>query len=266
MSGASNAQKFPMISLTGEKTDAKVLNLRQNSKDFEFHQGTTLLFSIWCKYSGTDPNELALASYKDAVGKPGLFNESADGLVKESKDSGARTFLTHLADSMNVPNRDGLNVFQLMTQMDVKMEFTGFEIEDAKVKYELREKDLETVKSVNDILAEQDKERQVLMLGDNNIFDIPGFHNSSVYQTALFLAQQKAQKDAAQQQPGGMPGMPGQQAPQDPAAEAQQQGIQLTDKDQALLKQVQQKQGGNSMDNDLQAELQQNGGQPEEQE
>ncbi len=251
MSGPANASRFPMISLNGEKADAKVLNMRQNSKDFEFHQGTTLLFSIWCKLSGTDPNELSLATYKDAVGKPGLFNDTADGVVKESKDSGARTFLTHFADSMNVPNKDGMNIFQIITQMDLKLEFTGFEVEDAKVKAELRDKDLTTIKCVNDLLAEQDIERQELMLGDKNVYDVPGFYNPQIYQTVLFNAQQAMQK--AQ---GGMPGQPG--AEQDPAAQAQQQGVQLTDKDQGLLKKYQeQKSGKPSMNGELQDELQQ---------
>ena len=243
-SGANNYNRFPMISLTGEKTDAKWIGARGTSKDLEYHQFMTLLFSIFCQLSGTDPRELTLGAYSDAVGKSSLFGESTDGVVKESKDVGARTFLYHLADCLNTPSKAGVNIFKAITGLDIKLRFTGFEVEDKKLKSDLITKELQSTKSINDLLAERDEEKEELLLGSVNIYDIKGFQNPQIYQSVLFNAQQQAQQ--AQQQ---------QQAP----PEAEQQGGQeegqpegLTDKDRALMEKYQ---GQASIDENLKKEM-----------
>lgn len=253
--GATNTNRYPMMSLSGDKSDAKWIGTRGNSKDVEFHQFMTLLFSVFCQLSGTDPREVSMGSYGDAIGKSTLFSESTDGIVKQSKDAGAQTFLEHLADSLNSPNKDGKNVFQIITSMDVRLEFTGFSVEDLNAKAQLIEKELASTKSINDLLALDDVEKKTLMLGDKNVYDVTGFHNPQIYQTLLFNAQQQAQQQAQQaQQTQGAPmgGMP-QGAPQDGE---QPQG--LTDKDKALMSKF--SQGGqdeNNIDNELQTELSQ---------
>lgn len=198
--GVGGANRFPMISLTGEKADAKWVGVKGNSKDMEYHQFMTLLFSIFCQLSGTDPRELALGSYGDTVSKPTLFDESSDGLVKESRDIGAKTFLMHLADSLNSVDSKGKNIFQHLTGFDCKIEFTGFEVEDKKGKQELISKELQSTKSINDLLAQEDEEAQEFKLGDINIYDIKGLQNPQIFQALLFKAQSDAQEKASQQQ------------------------------------------------------------------
>jgi len=200
-SGASNASRFPAMALRGEKADGKWVGVRNNSRDAEYHQFMTLLFSIFCMLSGTDPRELSLGAYGDAVGQKSIFDEPTDGIVKESKDTGLKTFLQHFADSFNSPNKHGNNVCQEITKLDVKLQFTGFQIEDKKQKLEISKGKLATIQSVNDLLAEQDKERQELMLGDVNIFDVKGIQNPQIFQAVLFNAQQKSQQPQPGQQP-----------------------------------------------------------------
>ncbi len=262
-SGANNANRFPMISMTGEKSDVKWVGVRGNSKDVEYHQFMTLLFSIFCQLSGTDPKEVSMGSYADAVGKRGLFDESNDGVIKESRDAGARTFLSHLADSANTPNKHGVNIFQNITKMDVKLKFVGFEVEDKKAKSELMVKDLQSAKSINDLLAERDEEKQTLMLGDTNIYDVKGFQNPQVYQSVLFNAQQKMQKEAQLQQgqqngqmPGQEQGQPqGQEEPgQTDGQNAGQEEQTLTPEDEELRNRFSPKQK-TQLDNILQQEL-----------
>jgi len=229
--GSANQNRIPMISLNTEKGDLKWVSARGNSRDMEYHQFMTLLFSIFCQLSGTDPREVTLGSYGDAVGAKSLFQESTDGVVKESKDLGAKVFLQYLADSLNSPNKDGANIFKRVTGLDIMLSFEGFEIEDRKAKVEINSKLLTTTKSFNDLLAEEDKEKQELMLGDINVYDLPGFTNQQIYQTVLFNAQQKAQQEQMQQQM-----QPSGPAPQQGNEQGEQNGGQLTDKDKELLR------------------------------
>jgi hypothetical protein len=240
--GANNSSRFPLINIKGDRADVKWVGVRNNSRDMEYHQFMTLLFSIFCQLSGTDPRELALGSYGDAVGKSSLFSEPTDGIKRESKDVGARTFLTHLADSLNSPNKYGANIFQELTKMDVKIRFTGFEVEDASKKLEIKTKELSTTKSINDLLSEEDEEKQELKLGDVNIYDVKGFANPQVFQTLLFNAQQKQQQAQPPQQGMPMPEGAGEEMPPEEGQENQEneekhQGF--TDRDKELIKKYQ---------------------------
>jgi hypothetical protein len=252
MTGAGNANRFPMVSLKGEKGDAKWVNIRNNSREMEYHLWMTLLFSIWCQLSGTDPREISLGAHSDAVKSSSLTSENTDGIIKESKDIGAKTFLTHFEDALNTPGKAGQNIFQEYTGLDIRIKFTGFQILDKKLKYDIREKSLKTDTSINEILAEEDKEKYSLIVGGIDIFEVPALESQTVRQGLQALIQQNIQKEAAaaQQQTGaGVPGggqqQPGGGSPQagtDGAApdkggktpdEEQQQ--QYTDADRSLL-------------------------------
>lgn len=199
-SGPNNSNRFPAIALNSEKSDAKWVGIRGNSKDLEYHQFMTLLFTIFCQLSGTDPREVSLGAYADAVGKKSLFEESSDGVIKESKDQGAKTFLYHLADSLNTPMRSGINIFEQISGLPIKLKFEGFEIEDKKAKGELITHELSSIKSINDLLAQNDVEKQTFMVGDVNIYDMKAFTNPQVFQAVMYSAQQKAQQEQQQQQ------------------------------------------------------------------
>ncbi len=200
----TNPNRFPMIGLNGEKSDAKWVGVDGTSKDMEYHLWITLIFSIWCQLSGTDPRELSIGAHSDAVKGSSLNSESTDGIVKESNDKGAKTFLSHIQDSLNTPDSHGQNVFQQITGMDVELEFIGFEIEDKKMKYEIRKNELATTKSINQLLAEDDKDKQTLMIGDKNIYDIVGIGSTQLFQAIMSsIQQQQAQMGGGQLGVGG---------------------------------------------------------------
>jgi hypothetical protein len=94
-----------------------------------------------------------------------------------------------------------VNLFQEITNLPVKIQFVGFEIEDKKQKLELNSKRLATTDSVNDLLGEQDKEREEYMVGGVNIYDIKGISNPQIFQSVLFSLQQKALQAQQMQQP-----------------------------------------------------------------
>lgn len=233
MTGAGNTNRFPMVSLKGEKGDAKWINIRNTSREMEYHLWMTLLFSIWCQLSGTDPRELSLGAHADAVKSSSLSSENTDGIIKESKDIGAKTFLTHFEDSLNTPSSNGQNIFQELTGLDIKMRFIGFQMEDKKLKYEIRTKALETDTSLNEILAGEDKEKHSLIVGGIDLFELPALDNQTVRMGLQSIIQQNMQKEAqaaATAQAGGGSGA----AESGNDEEAQQQSP-YTEADKALL-------------------------------
>lgn len=252
-SGPQNNNRFPLASLRGEKGDGKWINFRGTSREMEYHLWMTLLFSIFCQLSGTDPREISLGAHADAIKNQSLSSENTDGIIKESKDVGAVTFLKYLENALNEPNKSGKNIFEELTKLPVKMRFVGFEIQDKKAKYEITQKELATVKSRNDKLAEEDQEKFTLMIdlggeeGKINYFDIPGSESNQLHQIIMGKIQQQAQVQMQQQQmqmqqaqAGGQPG--------------EGEGDQLTDADRELLQQYGDKEDVN-VDDKLKAEL-----------
>lgn len=237
INGTSGGHRIPMVSSKGEKGDAKWVGIGGSSKEMEFHLWATLLFSIYCQLSGTDPRELSLGAHTDAVGRKSMFEESSDGIIKESKDSGARTFLMHLEDAINSPDSYGRNIWQKITNLDVRLKFIGLEIEDKKAKLEATKLRLESDTSLNELLAADDKEKETLMVGDVNIYDVPAINNPSVYQAIQFNAQLKMQQEMQQPGMGAAPeeegAIPGEV---ETAAEDEEE---LTEADRALLEKFQ---------------------------
>ncbi|MHB8871958.1 MAG: hypothetical protein ACYC5G_05895, partial [Candidatus Doudnabacteria bacterium] len=240
MTGAGNTNRFPMISMKGEKGDAKWINIRSTSREMEYHLWMTLLFSIWCQLSGTDPRELSLGAHSDAVKSSSLSSENTDGIIKESKDIGAKTFLTHFEDSLNTPGKSGQNIFYELTGLDIKIRCVGFQILDKKLKYEIRSKSLESDTSLNEILAEEDKEKYSLVVGGIDLFDVPALDNPMIKQGLQAKIQQNIQKEAAEAQAQLQPGLGGGPAPQpgqeNQPTDGQQQEPQYTEADRELLK------------------------------
>lgn len=197
MQGAYNSNRFPAISLKGEKADAKWLSFRSNSREMEYHLWFTLLASLLCQFTGTDPREVSLGAHSDVIKKSSLNQESTDGIVKESRDSGARAFLIHLQEALNSSDKYGQNIFQQVTGLEIESEFYGFEVEDRKLKLEITEKELMTNRSLNEILASEDREKQNLSLqtpdGPINVYDVVAPNNEIVKSALTLLTQQQQQ-------------------------------------------------------------------------
>lgn len=243
INGTNNNNRLPMVDITQEKASGKpaeYIHFRPNSRDMEYHLWWSLLFSAWCQFSGTDPNEASMASHKDAIGKKGLFEDSPDGMIKESKDAGAKTFLAHLADTLNTPAPTyKKNIFQHITGLDIICDFIGLQIEDKKFKQEIYEKELKTTSSINELLAREDKEKFELKisLGDNqevNLFDIPALGHETVKAVIQGKMNAANQEKIAAQQASGATASPTPGA--EPAPDEQQiNENELTTSDKDLL-------------------------------
>ena len=217
-----------MIGLQGEG-DAKWVGVGGTSREMEYHLWVTLLFSIFCQLSGTDPREISMGAHSDAIKKQSIGQEKTDGIISESKDNGIRTFLSHIANSLNVPNKDGQNLFQELTGMDIEIDFIGLEIEDKKQKQEITKIKLDTELSINDILAENDVEKQTLDFGGQNIYDVKAIGNPSIMQALTAKNQEEIQKKQLEQQQAMQAGGEG-------GGEEGNGEEELTDEDKALLK------------------------------
>lgn len=245
INGTNNSNRMPIADITapeGKSGKPEYIHFRNNSRDMEYHLWASLLMSFWCQYSGTDPNEVSMSSHKDAVGKKSLFNDSVDGVIKESKDAGARTFLAHMADTLNTPSpKFSKNIFQHVTGLDIQCDFLGFQLIDKKMKYEIYEKSLKSTESLNDLRAKEDKEAYeiVIDLGEKkvNLFDIPGISNEAVKSFVQGQMQSAAQEKMAVQ--SATQTADGQAAPD----KQQLQTDELTDDDKNLLKEYGDKEG-----------------------
>jgi len=193
--GARNRWRVPVIALP-EKCDAKLLQFTQTSKDMEFFNWMSLMFTILCRLSGTDPEEISLASNRAVMSGKRLFEEGPTGIVKVSKDTGLKTFLAYIAQSLNTTD-----VIQELTgHDDWAIMFTGLEAKDEAKKFELIAKQLQTLKSVNDLRREEGDEEFELMVGEQNIYDLPGTGNPTFMQLIMTAIQGQGQENG-----GGLP-------------------------------------------------------------
>ena len=238
MSGAAQQKRLPIIGLP-EKGDAKWVPFHNSSREMEFYTGLTLFMSIVCALSGTDPNELGLANFQDAMKGKSLQEESKEGVWQKSKDTGLLTFLNHVENSHNVLMSSGTTIWEEITKMPVKLEFRGLAAEDAKLKAELNDKRLKIDTAINTILAEdgKDKAKYEIEIGEEklNIYDLPAISNPQVFQLIQSDIGRKIQEIQQQQQ------MEMQQQMAEQQGQAMEEGEgeepELTDRDRELIEQ-----------------------------
>jgi hypothetical protein len=213
MSGAANKRRLPIVGLP-EHGDAKWVSMHANNKDMEFYTGLTFFISIICGLSGTNPNELGIASFQDAMKGNRLNEANNDGVWKQSQDNGLKTFVNHMEAVSNSPAKDGRNIFEEVTKLPVRGVFKGLADEDLKAKNEINSKRLTIDTSVNEIRKEQGLKPAEYKIGEINIYDLVAVENSQI---ASFISQniqsqrqeeQQKQMMAQQQQATGEEGNP----------------------------------------------------------
>ena len=234
MTGVGNQQRLPIIGVP-EKGDVKWVNIHSSPKELEFYTGLTLFVSIVCALSGTNPNELGIASFQDAMKGNRLNEENKDGVWKQSRDNGLKTFLNHAENTLNTLTTSGTTIFEEITRLPVKIAFKGLADEDLKAKMNVNKQRIAVDTSINDIRKENGDEPAELMLGEINIYDMPAIDSTAIQSFIRMIGQQKQQQEAAankqQQTQQTQAGQPGQQD--------QQQGgeDQYSEKDRQLIEQ-----------------------------
>lgn len=197
MSGAAQQRRLPIVGLPKD-AKAEWVSIHNTAKEMEFYTGLTLFMSIVFALSGTDPNEVGLANFKDAIKTGGLNQPAADGVWKRSKDNGLITFLNHAEATLNTVLTDGKNVFEQATGLRVKAEFKGLAEEDVKEKVAVNKTRLEVATSINEVRKENGEEPAEYMIGETNIYDVVAVGNSGI--SAFLRADMQAKQQAEQQE------------------------------------------------------------------
>ncbi len=236
MSGAAQQRRLPIVGLPKD-AKAEWVSIHNTAKEMEFYTGLTLFMSIVFALSGTDPNEVGLANFKDAIKTGGLNEAAADGVWKRSKDNGLRTFLSHTEATLNTILTDGKNVFEQATGLRVKAEFKGLAEEDVKEKAGVNKARLEVATSINEVRKENGEEPAEYKIGETNIYDIVGISNAGV---AGFIRQDIQAKQQAEMQEQQMQAQQQAQAGQ----QAGQGEEEMTPADQELIAKYGQPEGG----------------------
>ena len=208
LSGAQNRHRLPVLGLP-ESGDAKFIPFNVNSREMEFHLWITLLFTILCQLSGTNPEEISMSSQQAAMTGKKLFDEKPDGILRVSRDNGLNTFLRYIESLINKSK-----VLQEMTGYNVKCKFNGLEQEDERVKIEVLNSKLASSASYNDVIEAEGGEKQQLIYGDLNIYDIKGVNSpmvgkvidAKIEQSRSEIEMRKQQMEQAAQQTQQMGG------------------------------------------------------------
>jgi len=226
MSGVANQRRLPIIGLP-EKGDAKWVNIHSTAKDMEFYTGLTLFISILCALSGTNPNELGIASFQDAMRTGGINEENKDGVWKQSKDNGLKTFISHMEGTLNRVNHDGVTVWEEIVKLPVRAVFKGLADEDQANKLKNNIERLKVNTSINEINVEDGKERVDVKIDGINFYDVPGINNPAISAaiTAAITRKQQVEDQAKEQA-----------AQAKEQANAQLNPAQPSDRDQELIK------------------------------
>ena len=177
-SGHKDKWKYPILG-TPKGVKPQFIKFHESSREMEDFLWMSTLFSIVCALSGLNPEDISLASQKNTLGKSKMFQqEEKGGAQYRSQDEGFRFFLGYVAEIINqskaVPEMTGID--------GLAWTWYGLDIEDEAKKKELEKLSLETTSSVNDLLKAQDKPTATLMIGDQNLYDLPGIGNTTIMQ------------------------------------------------------------------------------------
>ena len=191
MSGAGGKWKIPILPLSDTGKDVQWLNFNQSNRDMEFYKFIMFLTAIFAAICGIDIAEIGLRS--DSA-QNFISNDATDDKIRHSKDSGLGAILTFFEDYIN----------QIVSKISNRyvFKFAGYDLESEKDKLEIKKKELETFKSVNDVLKEYDKKPYELIVGGVNVFDIPGIQNQQIFQLVQSYIQDQQMKQQQKQQGG----------------------------------------------------------------
>lgn len=245
MQGAHNSRRFPIMGVP-QGGDGKWISMHGSNREMEFYTGMTFFISIVCALSGTQPAELGLPSFRDAMKGKSLNEESQDGLWRQSQDNGLKTFINHIEFGLNTPGQDNRNVFERMTGLPVKIAFDGLAAEDIEKVTADDMRRLQVDTSVNEIRARRKLPPATFMVKlaeglEVNLYDFPSIGNGNIAAFLRAEQQQTQQLEQAQFQTQMQQQAEQAQAEQAQAEPTETEGTEedeeLTARDRELLQQ-----------------------------
>lgn len=128
--------------------DAKVLPFLQTNRDMEYQKYMEFVGALTCSIMGVDSSELGLRLNQAQA----VLSENTDGKQIFSKNRGTREML----NGFNYIGNRFLKICGYDFAKDFVFRFNGLSTEDKNFEADLRKKNVETYKTVNEIRAEAD--------------------------------------------------------------------------------------------------------------
>lgn len=128
--------------------DAKILNMLPNNRDMEYHKYMEFTGALTCSIMGADSSELGLRLNQAQA----VLSENTDGKQIFSKNRGVREILNGFSYIANLFLKNSGYDFA----EDFVYRFNGMSTEDKDFEAELRKKNVETIKTVDEVRAEID--------------------------------------------------------------------------------------------------------------
>lgn len=176
-SGMRDKWKYPVVGVP-KGVEPKFIKFHETSRQMEDFMWISTLFTWMCHFEGIKPEDLSMSSNKNTLGKQRLFDKREEGQELKSQDAGLRGFLANIASTLN-----NSGIFEELSGIEgVGLIWGGLDVEDEAKKLDVDIKKLNTTSSINDLLVEADKEKQELMMGEVNIYDLAGIGNTQFMQ------------------------------------------------------------------------------------
>lgn len=128
--------------------DAKVLNLLPNNRDMEYQKYMEFTGALTCAIMGVDSSEIGLRLNQ----AQSVLSENQDAKQLFSKNRGTREMLNGFSFIVN----RFLKTSGFPFAKDWFFKFNGLNIEDKSFEADLRKKDVESIKTVDEVRAELD--------------------------------------------------------------------------------------------------------------
>jgi len=160
--------------------EAKVLNLLPNNRDMEYQKYMEFTGALTCSIMGVDSSEIGLRLNQ----AQSVLSENQDAKQVFSKNRGIREMLGGFAYIVN----KFLRISEFPFSDEWVFRFNGLSTEDKGFESDLRKKDVETVKTIDEVRASID------------LPPLPDGKGKIILSTVYMQAEQMAQQAAMQQQ------------------------------------------------------------------
>jgi hypothetical protein len=139
MSGYGAKFNIPILPSGKDGVGVEFKSLGQTNRDMEYHKLLMFITSLICAVYGIDPAELAIKTDDSQA----LIGESGEPRLQHSKDSGLGGLLAFLEVTLNKLLR--------FYNPDYKLEFTGIQNDDRKLRGEINRVRVETYMTINEV-------------------------------------------------------------------------------------------------------------------
>lgn len=185
MSGFGGKWKVPILPMSESGKDVQWINMNHNNREMEFYKFQLFLVSAFAAITGID---LAAIGFRSTDSQNIISNESGranEAKYQQTQNVAVNAVLSHLEDHL-------CKIVHTITP-DYDVEFSGLQVDNKTLLLDIKKKELETTRSMNELRKEDDeKPVKIMITRDLNLFDIPGIQNPQIAQMVMSYVQNQA--------------------------------------------------------------------------